>query len=78
MKLDPEQIKKLAQQTLDAKPAHVSCSDWIHRVGEFVEARLRGDELSTERLRSVWQHAKDCPPCMDELEALERLLDAEG
>ena len=78
MKLTPEDIRKLAKMTLQAKPATVSCDDWIHMVGEYVEGAKQGEDLQSERMRSVWQHAKDCPPCMDELKALEELVEGEG
>ena len=74
MKLSPEDIRKLAKMTLEARPAEVSCEDWIHMVGEYVEGSKGGADLTEERMRTVWQHAKDCAPCMDELHALEGLL----
>lgn len=78
MKLNPDELRKLAKITLDARPAHVSCEDWIHMLGEYVEAAQAGEDLATsERMRQVWQHAKDCPPCMDELRALEKLVQDE-
>ncbi len=77
MKLDPEDIRKLAKMTLDAKPEAVSCDDWVHMVGEYVEGARNGEDLATERMRTVWEHAKDCPPCMDELHALEKLIESE-
>ena len=77
MKLDPEQIKRLAKLTVDAKPPHVNCEDWLHMLGEYVEAAQRGEPLTSERFLVVREHARDCPPCMQELRALEELLDAE-
>ena len=75
MKLDPEEIRRIAKITLDAKPEYVTCDDWIHMVGEYVEAAQSGADRSSERLRRVWEHARDCPPCMDELRALEKMMD---
>ena len=74
MKLNPEDITRLAKMTLDARPAHVTCEDWLFMVGEYVEARASGGDVSGERSAMVRQHAKDCPKCMEELESLERLL----
>lgn len=54
----------------------LSCDDWIHRVGEYVEATRRGAALD-ERLRLVEQHAAECASCQKELEALRALLDGE-
>lgn len=78
MKLDPDQVRKLAKFTFGAKPAHVSCEDWSHMVAEFVEGARAGEDLSSERMRIVWQHAKDCPPCMEELEVLQRICGEEA
>ena len=74
MKLNADEIKKLAKMTLATKPESMSCEDWMHLVGEYVECAHRGDAPSDELL-AVKQHAEDCPECMDELEALQDLLD---
>ena len=52
MQLDPETIRQLAKLTLENRPKEISCEDWLHRVGEYVEHTRRGDELD-ERLRSM-------------------------
>lgn len=74
MPLDPETIRKLARMTLESRPEGVSCSDWIHRVGEYVEATRRGAALD-ERLREVERHAALCPTCGEELAVLRALLE---
>jgi len=73
MPLDPETIRRLARLTLETRPHELSCEDWIHRVGEYVEATRSGAALD-ERLRLVEQHAAECPSCEEELETLRRLL----
>lgn len=79
MKLNPEDIARLAKMTVEAKPAYVDCESWLHMVGEYVEASQRGDDVSDERSMIVRQHAEDCPKCMEELEHLRELLaDNEG
>ena len=77
MKLDPETIRKLAKLTLETKPEEITCDDWVHRVGEYVEAKRSGDDLE-ERLRVVEDHASSCKSCNEELEALRGLLDDDG
>ena len=74
MKLDPEIIRRLARLTLDTKPDELSCEDWIHRVGEYVEATRSGTKLD-DRLRLVERHAAECPSCERELETLRKLLE---
>ena len=73
MKLDPETIRKLARMTLETRPEEISCEDWVHRVGEYVEAA--GKEELGERLRVVERHAAKCTSCAEELAALRALLD---
>lgn len=73
MALDPDKIRKLARMTLETRPEGICCGDWIHLVGEYVEARRRGDALD-ERLLVVEKHAKACPSCAAELEILRRLV----
>ena len=74
MELDPETIRKLAKMTLETKPKEISCEDWLHRVGEYVEA---GGAKLDERLEVVERHASECPSCQEELEALKGLLEEE-
>jgi len=73
MALDPEKIRKLARMTLELRPEGICCGEWIHLVGEYVEARHGGGELD-ERLLVVERHAKACRSCAAELEALQRLV----
>ena len=77
MKLDPETIRKLAKLTLETKPGDITCEDWVHRVGEYIEATGRGDDLD-ERLQVVAEHTRDCVSCARELEILRELLEGEG
>lgn len=76
MKLDPETIRKLAKMTLQTKPEELSCDDWVHMVGEYVEAAQAGGTLE-ERHALVARHAEDCVSCAKELDALRALLEGE-
>jgi hypothetical protein len=73
MSLDPDKIRKLARTTLETRPEGIGCGDWIHLVGEYVEARTRGRALD-ERLLVVERHARICRSCAQELEALAKLV----
>ena len=77
MELDPETIRKLAKLTLETKPKEISCDDWLHRVGEYVEVRQAGGDLD-ERLRVVERHAAECRSCAEELEVLRGMLGEGG
>ena len=76
MQLDPETIRKLAKLTLETKPDEISCDDWVHRVGEYVEASQRGEDLD-ERLKVVDTHAEHCKSCAEELDALRGMIEDE-
>ncbi|MEX1024630.1 MAG: hypothetical protein WD226_06085 [Planctomycetota bacterium] len=76
MQLDPETIRKLARFTLETRPEELSCDDWIHMVGEYVEAAQRGLPLN-ERQARVARHAAGCATCHAELEVLRELVDGE-
>lgn len=73
MDLTPEDIRKLAKMTLANRPEDMTCEEWVHRVGEYVEATHAGAS-TPEKLRAVEAHAEACPECMDELEALKALM----
>jgi hypothetical protein len=74
MQLDPETIRKLAKITLATRPDELSCEDWVHMVGEYVEASRRGAPLD-DRHRLVANHTEECASCKQELDALRSLLD---
>lgn len=76
MPLDPDTIRRLARMTLEARPDDVACADWIHRVGEYVEAQQRGQPLD-ERLQQVERHTRLCRVCAKELELLRALVEEE-
>ena len=76
MPLDPEKIRKLARMTLETRPEGICCGDWIHLVGEYVEAKRSGRVLD-ERLLVVERHAQACRSCADELEVLRQLVAGE-
>jgi hypothetical protein len=73
MKLNPDDIRRLARFTLDSKPDELTCDEWLHRVGEYVEAGAAGGSLS-ERHEQVARHVDACPSCAQELEVLRDLL----
>ena len=73
MALDPEKIRKLARMTLETRPEEICCGDWIHVVGEYVEATRRGRVLD-ERLLVVERHVNACRSCAAELEVLRKLV----
>ena len=74
MKLNPDDIRRLAKFTLENGPDEVTCEEWLHMVGEYVEA---GDATDPEndRHRKVALHVEKCTHCAEELDALRGLLD---
>jgi len=76
MKLDPEDIRRLARFTVRSKPDELTCDEWVHLVGEFVEAERAQVELKA-RQRLAASNVEGCPACAQELEALHGLLEPE-
>ncbi len=77
MKLDPDTIRKLAKITLETKPEGLSCDEWVHLVGEYIEAKKQPSPLDP-RLAQVAEHAEGCAHCEEELRMLQELLDEES
>lgn len=79
MNLNPDDIRRLAKFTLESGPEGLTCEEWLHAVGEYVEARRAGevDLAANERLRRVALHVEECRHCAEELEVLEGLLGEE-
>jgi len=73
MKLNPEDIRRLARFTLEAKPDELTCDEWLHRVGEYAEADASNGPRD-ERHEQVARHVDACPSCAEELEVLRQLL----
>ena len=73
MKLNPDDIRRLAKFTLENGPDEVTCEEWLHLVGEYVERKHAG-EPEDERTQRVARHVQKCTHCAEELELLEGLL----
>ncbi len=77
MKLNPDDIRRLAKFTLESGPDEVTCEQWLHMVGEYVEAEQRG-EADGPAHAQVAKHVAACTHCAEELALLRELLDGEA
>ena len=77
MKLNPEDIRRLAKFTLENGPDEVTCEQWLHMVGEYVEAEQRGEANGPEHAK-VSMHVAACTHCAEELAMLRELLEGES
>ncbi len=69
MKISLEQLRLLAQSTINTRPAEIDCDQWLERVAAYLEAmRLNGP--MSEDLAEVARHIDVCPACREELEAM--------
>lgn len=71
MKLTIDQIRDLAQATVETRPDEIDCEEWLSLVAAYIEAQGAGAPLGPD-MAAVEQHVKVCPDCRAELEALMR------
>jgi hypothetical protein len=69
MKQSTEKMRELLRLVMVTDPVEIDCDSFLSRVGAFLEARERGDEMSPE-FRTVCRHLEVCAECKEELEAL--------
>ncbi len=69
MKITLEQLRSLAQSTINTRPAEIDCDQWLERVAAYLEA-ARIDGPMPEELAEVGRHIDVCPACREELEAM--------
>ncbi len=71
--LTAEQIKSLVCSIGHTADCEYNCTECHQRVGEFAERQLAGLPLD-EALAAVQQHLAICPECLEEFQALEKIL----
>lgn len=62
-------LKALLECVTETSPEEIDCDAFLDRVGTLVE-RVRMGVDPEETMQVVAQHAKVCPECREELEAL--------
>lgn len=73
MKLNQDQIRKLAQATVETRPEEIDCDQWLDKVAGYVEAVANGQPVPSE-YQPVADHLAVCPECSEEFDAMIELL----
>ncbi len=72
----PSQAAMMLQMVQKTQEVELSCDDVHKLLDQYTEMALRGDD-ATALLPLVHQHLELCPDCMEEYEALTRILQAQ-
>lgn len=76
MRLSKDILKSMVEQISKTKENELPCDDVFELLDEFSEAVARGEDTS-EMMPLVWHHLELCRDCLEEFEALLRILEAE-
>ena len=74
--ISPSQAVLMLQMIQKTQEVEFSCDDVHKLLDQYTEMALRGDD-ATALLPLVHQHLELCPDCMEEYEALTRILQAQ-
>ena len=76
MQLPEDLIKSFVEQIGKTKEKELPCDDVFELLDEYTEAAARGEDTSS-LLPYVQHHLEICRDCLEEYEALLRILKAE-
>ena len=74
--LSPSQAEKMLKMIQKTQEVELSCDEVHKLLGQYTEMALRGEDAAG-LLPLVQQHLELCPDCMQEYEALARILQAQ-
>ena len=74
--ISPSQAALMLQMIQKTQEVELSCDDVHKLLDQYTEMALRGD-VAAALLPLVRQHLELCPDCMEEYEALTRILQAQ-
>lgn len=76
MKLSKKNMKSLLETVSNTEEVELPCDGVFELIDEFADAVARGEDTS-EFMPMVQQHLRICRDCLEEYEALLRILEAE-
>lgn len=76
MRLSKDILKSMVEHISITKEIELPCDDVFELLDEFSEAVARGEDTS-EMMPLVQHHLELCRDCLEEYEALLRILEAE-
>ena len=74
--LSPSQAERLLKMIQKTQEVELSCDEVHKLLDQYTEMALRGEDAAV-LLPLVQQHLELCPACMEEYEALARILQAQ-
>ena len=77
MQLSRNGLKSLLENLSSTKDVEIPCDDVFVLIDEYADAAARGEDTS-ELMPLVRHHLEICRDCLEEYEALVRMLDAGG
>lgn len=77
MQLSKNNMKSLLEHISKTKDVELPCDDVYELIDEFADAAARGEDTS-KLMPLVQHHLEICRDCLEEYEALRRILEAEG
>jgi len=69
MKLDADQLRRLAGWIAATREDEIDCDELLARVPALLERRAAGGD-DVEQDVALLQHLRVCPECLEEIEAL--------
>ena len=77
MSVSREELRKLLQLVDITAVDEIDCTEFLHRVAGYLE-RLGPDGTPPPGSEAVVHHLRVCPECLEEFEALYRLVREDG
>jgi len=77
MSVSREELRKLLELVDITAADEIDCTEFMHRVAGYLE-RLGPDGVPPPGCEAVVLHLRICPECLEEFEALYRLLREES
>ena len=77
MQLSQDNMKSLLEHISKTQDVELPCDDVYELIDEFADAASRGEDTS-KLMPLVQHHLEICRDCLEEYEALLRMIHAEG
>jgi hypothetical protein len=77
MQISQDNLKSLLEHISKTQEVELPCDDVYELIDEFADAAAKGEDMS-KLMPLVQQHLEICRDCLEEYEALVRMINAEG
>jgi hypothetical protein len=76
MQISQDNLKSLLEHISKTQEVELPCDDVYELIDEFADAAAKGEDMS-KLMPLVQQHLEICRDCLEEYEALVRMINAE-